>query len=178
MKNQILLLASILTLSFTACQKAELAPPTGDTSPIEGELKSGKSGKNFTAHLSGDQEVPPAETNATGQAIFHLKNNGTELHYKLIVANIQDVFMAHIHWAYEGQNGPIVAWLFPDGPPPSPIPGPVNGVLAEGVITADDLTGPLENAEVSDLIDQFLDGRCYVNVHTTAFPSGEIRGQI
>ena len=100
------------------------------------------------------------------------------MHFKLIVANIEDVFMAHIHWAHEGENGPVVAWLFPDGPPPTPISGPYNGVLAEGVITAEDLLGPLEGAEISDLIDQFLDGRCYVNVHTTAFPAGEIRGQV
>ena len=32
-----------------------------------------------------------------GQAIFKLRADGAELHYKLIVANIEDVFMAHIH---------------------------------------------------------------------------------
>lgn len=43
-------------------------------------------GQNFTAHLSGDQEVPARETLATGQAIFHLSGDETALDYQLIVA--------------------------------------------------------------------------------------------
>ena len=42
---------------------------------------------NSRTHLSGDEEVPVRVTNAQGQAIFKLNDDGTELHYKLIVAN-------------------------------------------------------------------------------------------
>ena len=166
-------------LVFTACQKQENEMAKKEQTKTGESLKSGKSGKNYTAHLSGDEEVPtPAETNATGQAIFNLRNNGTELHYKLIVANIEDVFMSHIHLAPAGANGPVVVWLYPSAPPPQLIPGPSNGVIAEGIITSDDLVGPLTDMELSDLIDYFNSGGCYVNVHTSAFPAGEIRGQI
>ena len=51
-------------------------------------------------------------------------------------------------------------------------------MLATGVITADDLVGPLDGADLSDLIEEMRSGNTYVNVHTEAFGGGEIRGQI
>jgi hypothetical protein len=71
-----------------------------------------------------------------------------------------------------------VAFLYPDAPPAQLIPGRSNGVLAEGVITADDLIGPLAGQSLDDLLDQIRAGNVYVNVHTTQFPGGEVRGQI
>lgn len=133
---------------------------------------------NFRTHLTGDAEVPSVETQAQGQAIFKLSRDGTEIHYKLIVANIDDVFMAHIHMAPAGANGGVVAWLYPAAPPPQPIPGRSQGVLAEGTITADDLTGALAGQGLSALVEEMRAGNTYVNVHTLANPPGEIRGQI
>ncbi|KCZ70399.1 CHRD domain-containing protein [Candidatus Methanoperedens nitroreducens] len=134
--------------------------------------------RNFATHLSGDKEVPPVDTQAQGQAHFKLSKDGTELSYKLNVANIEDVSMAHIHLGAEGVNGPIVVWLYPDTPPPVLIPGRFSGVLAEGTITADDLVGPLEGQSLSELIDAMSAGETYVNVHTEQNPAGEIRGQV
>jgi hypothetical protein len=134
--------------------------------------------RNFVAHLSGRAEVPPVETLAQGQAIFHLSKDGTELHYKLIVANIENVFMAHIHLAPADTTGPIVVWLYPDAPPAQLIDGRFDGVLAEGTITAENLMGPLAGMSLSDLVAQMEAGNTYVNVHTTQHSSGEIRGQI
>jgi hypothetical protein len=131
---------------------------------------------NFTAHLSGDEEVPPADTKAQGQAIFKLEDG--MLYYKLIVANIENVRMAHIHMAPAGQNGGVVAWLYPEGPPPQLIEGRFQGVLAEGTITEANLTGPLAGASFEDLIEAIRAGSTYVNVHTNQYPGGEIRGQI
>jgi hypothetical protein len=132
----------------------------------------------FSAHLSGAQEVPPVQSLARGQAIFRLSSDGTELHYKLIVANLQDTRMAHIHLAPAGVNGPVVAWLYPGGPPPVEIPGRFSGVLAEGTITAANLVGPLAGMTLENLVDAMRAGDTYVNVHTVAYPGGEIRGQI
>lgn len=140
----------------------------------------------YVAHLSGGEEVPPNATRATGQAIFTLSDDGTLLSYRLIVANITNVVAAHIHYAPVGVNGPVVAFLFG---PAAPGGGHFNGVLAEGVITADDLIGPLTGNPLSELIIQIEAGNTYVNVHTNDgispsntgpgdFPGGEIRGQI
>lgn len=134
--------------------------------------------ENFRTHLSGDEEVPAVDTRAQGQAIFKLSADGESLDYKLIVANIDDVLMAHIHLAPAGQNGDIVVWLYPDEPPPQLIPDRTQGVLAEGTITAEDLVGPLAGATMDDLLDEIRAGNTYVNVHTSEFGGGEVRGQI
>jgi outer membrane receptor for monomeric catechols len=58
------------------------------------------------------------------------------------------------------------------------IPGRFNGVLAEGTITADNLVGTLAGQSLGVLIEMIKAGNAYVNVHTSQFPPGEIRGQI
>lgn len=135
-------------------------------------------GKNFVAPLSGDEEVPAVETQARGLAKFQLSADGSELEYRLIAANIEDVLMAHIHLAPAGENGGVVAWLYPDSPPPQLIEGRFDGVLATGTITSDDLVGSLAGQTLDDLLAEMEDGGAYVNVHTTDNPGGEIRGQI
>ena len=134
--------------------------------------------RTMTTHLQGAQEVPAAATNAQGQLTMKVAPDGESVDYRLIVANIDDVFMAHLHMAPAGQNGGVVVWLYPDGPPPQPIPGPTNGILATGTITADDLVGAMAGMQISDLLAAADAGMLYANVHTTAFPGGEVRGQL
>jgi hypothetical protein len=134
--------------------------------------------RNFVAPLSGAEEVPPADTKARGLAKFQLSKDGTELSYKLNVANIENVTMAHIHFGPAGTNGPIVVWLYPDASPPQLIPGRSNGPLAEGTITSAQLVGQLAGEPLDALIELFRNGDAYVNVHTSQFPAGEVRGQI
>jgi hypothetical protein len=47
-----------------------------------------------------------------------------------------------------------------------------------GTITAADLTGPLAGKTMADLVAAIRAGNIYINLHTTAFPAGEIRGQL
>jgi hypothetical protein len=134
-------------------------------------VQSGEN-RNFRAHLSGSNEVPAVNTQAQGHAIFQLSKDGSSLHYKLIVANIDDVFAAHIHCAPAGQNGPIGVTLFGGAVVT------INGILAE-----DDITAPNEgNAcgwdDLEDVVSAIQSGGAYVNVHTNANPGGEIRGQV
>ncbi|WP_404390731.1 CHRD domain-containing protein [Humibacillus xanthopallidus] len=130
--------------------------------------------------------MPTNESKARGQAVFQLSADGTELNYRLIVANIDNVTASHIHLAPEGVNGPVVAFLYGNAPAGS---GSANGVLATGTITATDLIGPLAGTELTALITAIEAGNAYVNVHTNDgvapantgpgdFPGGEIRGQI
>jgi len=51
-------------------------------------------------------------------------------------------------------------------------------MLAKGTITAEDLVGPLAGMSLNDLRMAMMQGLTYVNVHTSQYPPGEIRGQI
>jgi hypothetical protein len=133
---------------------------------------------NLQTHLSGNEEVPVRETNAQGQAIFQVNDDGTAISYTLIVANIENVTQAHIHLAPSGVNGGIVAWLYPAAPPSRLIPGRTQGILGEGEITASSLVGSLSGQPLSALLDAMRNGGAYVNVHTSQFLPGEIRGQV
>jgi CHRD domain len=135
--------------------------------------------RTFTAHLTSDQEVPPRNSPAQGQAIFRLSHNGNELHFRVNVANIHNVVGAHVHNGAVGVNGPIVFGFF-SAPPNG---GRFSGVLAEGVLTRQDF--PTFDA----LVALIQSGNAYVNVHTNDgvaptntgpgdFPGGEIRGQL
>lgn len=132
--------------------------------------------RNFRAHLSGADAG--ATTRAQGQALFQLSADGQTLHYRLNIANLQNLTMAHIHLAPVGQDGPVVVWLYPSAPPPQLIPERFSGVLSAGAITAANLVGPLAGQTLDDLLAALENGNAYVNVHTNAYPAGEIRGQI
>jgi hypothetical protein len=132
---------------------------------------------NFRTHASGDNEVPANDSPAQGQAVFQLSADGTELHYKLIVANIENVTQAHIHRAPAGVNGGIVVWLYPPAPPAQLIEGRSDGILAEGVIRDAQVIGSLAGTGVAGLLREMRAGNTYTNVHTLQFPPGEVRGQ-
>jgi CHRD domain len=146
---------------------------------------SALAGDNFVATLSGDQEVPPRDTQARGVATFKLREDGTALAFKVNVANIDNVFAAHIHCGAVGVNGPIGVTLFMG----ALAGGAVNGTLAEGTITAPDPGNGCGWTDLAAVLAAMGSGATYVNVHTNDgveppntgpgdFPGGEIRGQV
>ena len=136
-------------------------------------------GQSFSAALSGNDEVPPTESNSTGTAKFQVTENNdneSQVSYWVNITGIKEVNAAHIHNGTTGENGDIVATLS-------------NGISAEGDdrppqigfagnITSNELQGPLEDKEISDLVGLMSDTNAYVNVHTDKYPDGAIRGQI
>lgn len=176
--------AAVMAAAACADSAPTTVVPILDAGPAMSLTSSG--GSSAVAILSGDQEVPARETSARGSAVFRLSDDASTLSYRLIVANIENVVASHIHLGPAGQNGPVVAFLFG---PAGAGGGRVDGVIAEGVITADNLVGPLAGGTLSDLVEQVVAGNTYVNVHTNDgvappntgagdFPGGEIRGQI
>lgn len=168
-----------LGLLLTGCGDAGDPAALSPDGALDAHAAPSSAVHTYTAHLTGAAEVPVVETRARGEAVFRLSSDGTELSYRLIVANIEDVLMSHIHLAPAGANGPVVVWLYPEGGGgPALIEGRFSGVLAEGTITADDLIGSLGGEPLSALIAELDAGNAYVNVHTSANPPGEVRGQI
>jgi CHRD domain len=127
--------------------------------------------EKFNAKLSGQEEVPPVQTTASGMAWF--KPMQDKVWFKVNVTDMQGVTQAHIHSAKVGENGPVVVTLYK-----SDTPQPINGKLAYGNITANLLEGPMKGKQLSDLATAMSNGSTYVNVHTEKYPNGEIRGQI
>ena len=144
---------------------------------------------SFSATLTGAAQLPePVNTKAEGVLKLVASADGKKLNYTLTVTNIKNPAAADMHLGPPIANGPLVARLFPTHGA-APKKGDFSGVLAEGAITADDLTGPLLGSALADLIEQIRDGNTYINVHTDDgtppantgpgdYHLGEIRGQI
>lgn len=131
----------------------------------------------FTAVLSGAQEVPAVSTPATGTATLVLNTVTNAFTIDLQFSGLTaPVTVAHIHRAPAGTNGPVIIGL--DG---MVLSGgrPSWNLIAPGVSSFNS-GGPLNapfafpTTEVANLIA----GNTYFNVHSSAFPGGEIRGQI
>lgn len=129
---------------------------------------------NFRAELTGGQEVPAVSTNASGQAYFRLNNAGDELHYVIKVRDIEGVFAAHIHAAPIGANGPVLVTLC-GGPGSAPA---CSSLSNDGVLVTGTITESLSGEPLSVVLEALRSGDTYVNVHSSAVPSGEVRGQI
>jgi hypothetical protein len=133
-------------------------------------------GQSFSATLSGNDEVPPTESNSTGTAKFQVNENNSQVSYWVNITGIKKVNQAHIHNGTTGENGDIVVTLSKgksakgDDRPPQ--------IGFAGNITKDELQGPLKDKDISDLVSLMSAGNAYVNVHTDKYPDGAIRGQV
>jgi hypothetical protein len=122
------------------------------------------------ANLSGQEEVPPVQTQATGIAEFTLMGMDS-VNYTVNASNIQGATGGHIHLGNPGENGPVVITLFK-------YDTPMDQVSETGSFTATDLEGPMAGQPFQELGTAALNGGLYVNIHTERNPNGEIRGQI
>ena len=158
----------------------EIAPVPGTDEAIT-SMNAAIADQVFVANLSGFAEVPPRQTDASGAVVVSLNPDGESLHYRLSVSNLQDITAAHLHLGLKDENGPIVVPLLGQGAPgdaATPPSGVADGIIAEGDISADNLTGPLADTPLVVLMELLRSGAIYANVHTTQYPGGEIRGQM
>jgi CHRD domain len=132
----------------------------------------------FHIRLTGDQQVPAVSTTAFGFAEVRLSENNSTLSFEVVVCNIANVTASHIHVGASGTNGPVVLPFF--GSPPLFNSTRGCDTLAQGTRISTDLVArPAAGINTwSDFINALMTGNTYVNVHTTAHPGGEIRGQL
>jgi CHRD domain len=139
----------------------------------------------LSAKLKGYEEVPALFTLATGT--FSATTTANSIAYTLTYTKLSGaVQQAHIHFAQRGVSGGISAFLCtnlgngPAGTPPCP--GPMSGTIS-GTITAANVVGfaaaqNIAAGQIGKLLNAIKGGVAYADVHTVAYPTGEIRGQI
>ena len=124
-----------------------------------GEVES-PIGMSFVFPLDGRQETPPVVTQATGECTGMLHADRTVFEIQC-THNVETVTVAHIHQQSPGEPGPVI---IPFASAQSPM----------ALVWDQDSNPPLS----PELVHQLLEGNLYVNVHSTAHRSGELRGQI
>jgi hypothetical protein len=128
--------------------------PTGVLTPTKG-------GKKLSATLTGAAEVPgPGDADGTGTAMLRLRLGQGQICHMLSVSNITlPATAAHIHVGAANVAGPVVVPL-----------------------TTPDADGNVSGCVAADraLVKQILMNPAgyYVNVHTSDFPAGAVRGQL
>jgi hypothetical protein len=120
--------------------------------------EASQGGRPLHATLLPQNQVPPTASNGSGTALVTLNQGQGEVCWDITVSNLTTpVILAHIHQGGAGTNGSVVV----------DFNEPVNGL--SGCVHAD--------AALIKQIRQDPAGY-YVNVHTTMFPGGEVRGQL
>ena len=118
-------------------------------------LDAGAGGRPLTAELTGAAERPgPGDPDGSGFARVTLNQGREEVCVRFTVEGISTIVGAHIHKAPVTDPGPIVVPLPNDG---------------EGCVTAD-------ASLIKDIRQNPQD--YYLNVHSTEFRPGAIRGQL
>jgi hypothetical protein len=115
--------------------------------------------QTLTAVLQGGNEVPPNDSPATGEGVFVYDRVTGMLDYTVHYRGIATLTEAHLHGPVDHAGAPATApvlFLLDTA-------NPLHGSL-----------GPLSLQQASD----FLATRWYINIHSLAHPTGEIRGQI
>lgn len=128
---------------------------------IRGQVELQQQYWAFETLLSGDQEAPPIATGGRGQGTLVLNANQTQLAFRISVENIEEITAAYVHRGQLGENGPMIHQLY-DGAGSFDPDNPISGMLELSAVDVDDL----------------MSGNFYVQVETTEYPDGEIRGQI
>ncbi len=106
--------------------------------------------------LSGDQEVPPVTTSASGNGTITVGDDKS-VSGSVTTSGIAGM-AAHIHEAPAGKNGPVAVPL---------------------TKTSDNVWSVPPGAKLNDAqFKSYKAGNLYVNVHSEAHKDGEIRGQL
>ena len=178
----------------SAAVAAALIAAVGTTSASSDDDHGGRRSRRLKADLKGFSEVPAVSTAARGSFRAVLSEDESEIEYRLDYSDLQGtVLQSHIHVGAHHTNGGISVWLCgnpsttppiitpPAGTPTCGAPGGV-GPEAWGTLTTTNVIGPagqlVAAGEFAELVRAIKAGVTYANVHTTAVPSGEIRGQI
>ena len=139
-----------------------------------------------TADLSGFNEVPAIFSFGGGRFEATVNADGTSITWDLTFDHLSaPVTQSHIHFAEEHVNGAIVIFFCsnlpnpPAGTPACPAPpAHLTGTFTASNVGAGAAAQGIGAQQIKALLRAMRSGATYVNVHSTKFPGGEIRGQV
>jgi CHRD domain len=139
--------------------------------------------RGFRASLNGYNEVVgpgSISTIARGTFTAEIDRGDGVIAYRLSYRNLETTAtQAHIHFAQERVGGGVIAFLCGGGDKPA---CPATSGTVRGEIDASDIIGPesqgIEPGSFGEAVRAVRAGAVYVNVHSTRWPAGEIRGQV
>src|SRR5262245_52275424 len=149
MRSRLLMILAVVSLGVLG-----LAGAAGATRGSEAD----QGGRPLHATLLPGNQVPPVASTGSGTALVTLNQGQAEVCWDITGGGLTSpVILAHIHQGAAGTNGPVVVDFME----------PVNGL--NGCVHAD-----------AGLIKEIRQNPAafYVNVHTTMFQAGEVRGQL
>jgi CHRD domain-containing protein len=144
-------------------------------------------GERITANLQSETEVPSISSLAHGR--FEAEIDDDNVEYELSFEALQGVVtQSHIHIAQPNVNGGIMVWLCntATNPGPASFTGPAcpaaPGGTVTGIIKATDVLAVtaqgIAAGEFGEFVTALKKELAYVNVHSSLFTGGEIRGQV
>jgi hypothetical protein len=129
------------------------------------------------ASLAGASQVPAVSSQAVGRASLRLTPGAVEFRVTVDPLPSTAVTQVYVHFGQPGQNGPPILKLYDVLGEPA-----FTGSKRGTVIDAQRIFGPAQvQAGVqsfADVINAILAGNAYVNVRTSLYPAGELRGQL
>jgi len=137
------------------------------------------------ADLEGFQEVPAISTVASGRFRAWVDTKANTITWKLSYQGLEgDVQQAHVHFGQLSVNGGVSFFLCSNlgNGPVGTQACPVGPAELTGVITAEQVVGPagsgIEAGAMAEIVAAIRNGTAYANVHSSKWPTGEIRGQL
>ena len=140
---------------------------------------------SLRADLSSFNQVPSVLAGGRGKFEAEVNNDGT-ISYSLTYSGMSSqVVQAHIHFGASLTNGGVAVFLCGGAKPACPASGTVTGTITAADVSVLPVTNGdsvipqgIQPGDLAGLIKAIRHGDTYVNVHTTTFPSGEIRGRV
>jgi hypothetical protein len=129
----------------------------------------------FRADLRGDNEVPPVDTETTGELRIRFAHDFSSATLRLDLNDAERITQAHFHCGEEGMNGPVVIFLAGFHDRGWDIDG---RWLSNVTITDQNIVNTSCGSTLREIAQAMEDGRIYVNAHSVANPPGEVRGQV
>ena len=140
-----------------------------------------------STRLQSFQEVPAVSSAASGDFEAVIDDRAGTISYRLSYNGLTgDVGQAHIHFGQHSVNGNVSVFLCqtatnadPTGlAPQCPQSGTVTGLLQAANMADGTVPQGIAPGEFAELIAAIRAGVAYVNVHSSTFLGGEVRGQL